>query len=475
MPQHFGAGLPDLDGHRIEPGICGMKGLTKILILVMIAAVPSLAAAGELRGTLIDAVTGKPIADAQIRAGAPGIDLRTMTDADGVFILELPAPPPTSLRLQVDAAGYQPLDLKLTDLEHTRFLDLKAQPLFAGEVEVTGLRANIGETPVTVTNVERDEIERRYWAQDVPIFLSTVPGFYAYNDSGNGIGYSYFFLRSFDMRRTAVSLNGVPLNDAHSHGLFFIDLADFLSTTGSVQVQRGVGTTLYGGSAIGGSVDLETRTPLTERRLRVETLYGAYDTSRLTIEYDTGLIDDHWAASFRYSKVRSDGYRDQSWVDMWNYYAAVERYGPRSTLRLLLFGGPEETHLAFEGIPRAYLDGEITGDRLVDRRHNPLAYPREIDSFFQPHYQLLHSYQLTENLVLQNTLFSFQGDGYFQQFKEDRWFPEYDLTPFPGPDGELIHTTDLVRRREIDEWDGGWIPSVEWRHGGDRGSFRAAE
>ncbi len=472
MPQHFGAGLPDLDGRRIEPGICGMKGLTKILILVMIAAVPSLAAAGELRGTLIDAVTGNPIADAQIRAGAPGIDLRTVTDADGAFILELPVPPPASLRLQVVAAGYQSLDLKLADLERLPVLSLEAQPLFAGEVEVTGLRANIGETPVTVTNVERDEIERRYWAQDVPIFLSTVPGFYAYNDSGNGIGYSYFFLRGFDMRRTAVSINGVPLNDAHSHGLFFIDLADFLATTGDIQVQRGVGTTLYGGSAIGGSIDLRTREPANSRRFRVVALGGAYNTSRFTFEYDTGLVDDRWAATFRYSKVSSDGYRDQSWTEMWNYSGSIVRYGEKTTLRLNLFGGPEETHLAFEGITRAYLDGEITGDVRHDRRHNPLEYPGEIDEFFQPHYQLIHSWQVNDDLVFQNTLFYFTGDGYFQQFKEDRWFPEYGLTPFPGPDGEIIDTTDLVRRREVDEWDGGWIPNLEWHHGGGRGALQ---
>ena len=447
--------------------------LKQVLLVVLIAAIPSMAAASEVRGALVDAVTGRPVAGAQIHCGGHGIDLQTSTGADGGFVLELPAPPPTSLRLQVDATGYLPLDLNLTDLEHTRFLSLKAQPLFAGEIEVTGLRAKAGETPVTVTNVERDEIERRYWAQDVPIFLSPVPGFYAYNDSGNGIGYSYFFLRGFDMRRTAVSINGVPLNDAASHGLFFIDLADFLATAGDIQVQRGVGTSLYGGSAIGGSIDLQTREPAGSRQLRVVALGGAYDTSRFTFEYDTGLLADRWAATLRYSRVTSDGYRDQSWAEMWNYSGSLVRYGEKTTVRLDLFGGPEETHLAFEGIPRAYLDGEISGDMRRDRRYNPLEYPGEIDHFFQPHYQLVHSWQVSDAVVLQNTLYYFAGDGYFQQFKEDRWFPEYGLTPFPGPDGEIVDTTDLVRRREVDEWDGGWIPNLEWRHGGGRGALQA--
>jgi len=441
----------------------------KIFLTVCIAAMSTAATAFELRGRLTDAGTNHPIAGADIQVTAARLDLRTTTDDGGEFRLTLPDPPPAGLNIRVAAPGFQPLDIEVADVLDTSSLDLRAQPLFTAEVEVTGLRAEAGETPVTVTNVGREEIEQRYWAQDVPVFLSPVPGFYAYNDSGNGIGYSYFFLRSFDMRRTAVSLNGVPINDAHSHGLFFIDLADFLATTDTIQVQRGVGTTLYGGSAIGGSIDVQTSQPAADRRLRLVTLGGSYGTSRLSLSYDTGLVDDRWAATFRYSKVSSDGYRDQSWAEMWNYYFSLVRYGPRTTLHVNLFGGPEDTHLAYEGISKAYLDGDVTGNRLNDRRYNPLEYENEIDSFFQPHYQVIHNWQIDEGLVLQNTFFCFTGDGYFQQYKTDAWFPEYGLQPFPGTGGEVVETTDLIRRREVDEWDGGWIPNLEWRHGGGRG------
>jgi iron complex outermembrane receptor protein len=449
-----------------------MNLFKKTLLFAIVAVCPRASLAAELPGTLVETGTGAPIAGATIRATAPGIDARTTTDNQGAFQLTLPEPPPSTLRITVTASGYLPLDLELSDLASMRSLTLSTRSVFAGEIEVTGLRATAGETPVTVTNVGAEEIERRYWSQDVPIFLSPVPGFYAYSDSGNGIGYSYFFLRGFDMRRTAVSVNGVPLNDAHSHGLFFIDLADLLSTTEDIQVQRGVGTTLYGGSAIGGSIDLRTSTPAATRNLRLVALGGSYDTYRLTLDYETGLIDNRWAASFRYSKVRSEGYRDQSWANMWNYYASLVRYGEKTTVHLNLFGGPEETHLAFEGIPKAYLDGEVTGNVLADRRYNPLEYPNEIDTFFQPHFQLIHDWQVTKSLVFRNTLFFFTGDGYFQQFKKDRWFPEYGFEPFPGPDGEPITTTDLVRRREVDEWDGGWIPNLEVRHGGGRGDLQ---
>jgi len=451
-----------------------MSVFRSIVIVVALAASSSLGLAAELRGSLVDKLTGRPIPDAEVLATGDGLNLESRTDGKGVFSLGLPDPPPNTIRIRVIAGGYDTLDLNLTDVAHSRGLSLQATPVvFRGEVEVTGLHATIGETPVTVTNIGKEEIDRRYWAQDVPVFLETTPGFYAYNDSGNGIGYSYFFLRSFDMRRTAVSLNGVPLNDAHSHGVFFIDLADLLSTTDEIQVQRGVGTNLYGGSAIGGSVDIQSRQPLTERRLRVTMLGGSFGTERLTIEFDSGLIDDRWATTARYSRVRTDGYRDQSWSEMWNYSLSVVRYGKKTNLRVNLFGGPEETHLAYEGISKAYLDGEVTGDRLVDRRFNPLSYPNEIDTFFQPHYQLIHNWQMNPDLAWRNTFYLFQGEGYFQQFKQDRWMPEYGLEPIELPGGTVIDTTDLVRRREVDEWDAGWIPNLEWSHGDGRGSLQA--
>jgi len=445
-----------------------------IVAATTIATVASVAGAADLQGILIDKLTKEPIAGAVLSASAGELRIDGSTDAEGRFSLEVPDPPPFSIRLRVTAPGFKPLDLNITDVANTQMLSLQAEPaVFQGEVSVTGMRATIGETPVTVTKIGREEIERDYWAQDVPILLEKTPGFYAYNDSGNGIGYSYFFLRGFDMRRTAINLNGVPLNDAHSHGVFFIDLADFLSTTDEIQVQRGVGTNLYGGSAIGGSVDIQSRQPLPERRLHLAMLGGSYGTSRLTLEFDSGLINDTWATTARYSRVQSDGYRELSWSEMWNYYLSVVRYGEKTSLRINLFGGPEETHLAYEGVSRAYLDGEITGDARHDRRYNPLNYEYEVDNFFQPHYQLIHSWQINPDLAWQNTLYLFEGDGYFQQFKEDRWMPEYGLDPIDLPDGSVIDTTDLVRRREVDEWDAGWIPNLEWSHGNGRGSLQA--
>ncbi len=442
-----------------------------ILALLLVMPMSALALAAELSGHVVGTAQA-PLHGVVVVVATARTTIRTTTDATGAFSVELPGPPPDRVDVTVSAEGYRRFAVTVHDLTVPLVVALEPSGVFSEQVEVTATRARAGETPVTFTNVGRKEIERGYWGQDVPIFLSQVPGFYAYNDNGNGIGYSYFTLRGFSMARVGVTLNGVPLNDAEEHGVFFIDLADFLSTTGDIQVQRGVGTSLYGTNTIGGSVDLQTRHPLSERRLRMSGTLGSWDTRMATVEYDTGLLDGGWAATFRWTRVDTNGYRDQSWVNMWNYYMDIEHYGERSNLRLVLFGGPEETHLAYDGVSRAYLEGEVTDDRRRDRRFNPLEYPGQIDHFFQPHEQLIHTWQLSDDLTLENTLFYFQGDGYYDQFKSGADFLQYDLQPFTGPDGDVVDSTDLVRRRSVQESDGGWIGQLRWSHDGGRGTLQ---
>lgn len=52
-----------------------------------------------------------------------------------------------------------------------------------------------------------------------------------------------------------------------------------------------------------------------------------------------------------------------------------------------------KNHLAYTGVDKAYLDGEVTGDKLKDRKYNYLTYPDETDNYFQPHYELVYNFQ----------------------------------------------------------------------------------
>jgi len=424
-----------------------------ILAPFVFLAAATVATAAVVRGKVVDAATGKPLAQARIEALAT--HAATATDQAGEFAVEVGL---GSAEIVVSHPGYQVTRLTAAAAPGGEVV-VHLEPVIsvADRVEVTAARAREGTDPVSFTNLPQERIQETYWAQDPAILLSeTAPGYFAYNDSGNGIGYSYFWIRGFNQAQTRVSLNGVPLNDASDGELYFIDLADFLATAGDVQIQRGV----FGLSGIGGTVDITTAPPALTPSFTATSGFGSYNTKRLATRWDSGLVDGTWAVTARYSKITTDGYRDQSWVDMWNYYLCLSHFGERSRWRLVLFGGPEQTHLAYEGVPRSVLDGGLTGSADRDRRFNPLTYPGEQDNFTQPHYQLLHDLAISPWTQLSEAFFVFTGSGYYTEHKTDEPLSFYDLPPVSLPDGTVVTNSDLVRHRQIDEWDAGWVPTL---------------
>ena len=125
-------------------------------------------------------------------------------------------------------------------------------------IEVNALLGVERETPITFQNITRDKIEERFWMQDLPMFLNGSTSVNAYSESGASVGYSYFSIRGFDQRRISILMNGVPQNDAEDHQVYWVDLADITSSIENIQIQRGIGTALYGTSGIGGVVNLQT-------------------------------------------------------------------------------------------------------------------------------------------------------------------------------------------------------------------------
>lgn len=427
---------------------------TLLLFLPGVAA----AAGWTVSGTVRDAATGQVLPGAVVRVVETGQTAEV--DAEGVFSLEVPAR--DAVTVAVTRSGYEVVRQRVTPGDKPLVFAIAPMASFADRIEVTATRAREGTDPASFTNLSQERVEEAYWGQDPAMLLAeTVPGFYATNDSGNGIGYSYFTVRGFGQARTRVTLNGAPLNDAESGELFFIDLADFLATGGDIQLRRGV----YGLSGVGGALDITTAAAAAEASFRLHAGFGGFGTRRFSARFDSGLINGTWALTARYSKVQTDGYRNQSWVDQWNTFISLTRFGNHSRLRLVLFGGPERTHLAYAGVSRRVLEGGLTGDTDRDRRFNPLAFPGEIDQFTQPHYQLVHEVSLGSGTELSQTLFAFSGEGFYDELKTHRNLAEYNLPPISRPDGTVITSTNLVRRRNVDEWDWGWTPTLTHARG----------
>jgi len=343
--------------------------------------------------------------------------------------------------------------------------------------------------PVARTILRREELQRANWGQDTPMALAALPGTYAYADAGAGIGYSYLSIRGFPQRRISVLVNGVPLNDPQSHEVYWIDHPDLLASASEVQVQRGVGSALYGAASVGGSVSIETSPFTDEPRTAATVAYGSFETKRLSLETNSGRLPGDWWLYGRYSRIETFGYRERSWSKLWSYALSARRAAGRHAVRVNLYGGPEETHLAYLGVSRDHLEGRVTGDRDRDRRFNPITYENERDRFFEPHYELIHTWAPREGLALTQTLFYFEGKGAYEERRFGEDLAGYRLSPWTTTDSTLappdyyrrdaggalvvdgqgrytVERSDLVRRRTAENWHGGWVPRVRLAHPG---------
>jgi Na+/proline symporter len=358
------------------------------------------------------------------------------------------------------------------------------------EVVVSTARADQG-APIARSSLDRAALERRNWGQDTPMALATLPGVYAYSDAGSGIGYSYLSIRGFPQRRISVLINGVPLNDPESHEVYWIDHPDLLASTSDLQLQRGVGSALYGAASLGGSVNLETASFGEAPRATAVYAYGSYDTRRLMVELDPGPLAGGWNVYGRYSRITSDGYRDRSDTELWSYAFSARKVTDRHSLRLNLYGGPETTHLAYLGVSSDYLNGLVTGDADRDRRFNPLEFAGERDHFYEPHFEIVHTWAPSSRLTFSHTLFYFHGEGYYDEQRFAERLADYRISPWQTLDPTLfgadsltyyandgttltrdaqgrvtVEGFDAVRRRWVENRHAGWIPRVRIVHAG---------
>ncbi|HRU22870.1 MAG TPA: TonB-dependent receptor [Candidatus Latescibacteria bacterium] len=450
-------------------------------------AAPLIAHAATLSGVVIDAETGAPVTAAVIHLD--NTPHGTLTDQNGAFTLNgLPA---GRHIVTVGLIGYRLHKQRVTLGDEPVSLSIALHPeVLPGQtVLVTASRVKDREAPVTFTNLPREEIARTYSVQDVPVLLQSLPSVHAYSDAGNGVGYSYLSVRGFGQKRVNVLINGIPQNGPTSHEVYWVDLPDVLSNVQDIQVQRGVGSSLYGSSAIGGSINVITTNFNPERSVTAFAGAGSYGTRKLSVAFNSGLVDDSYAMYGRFSRITSDGYRQQSWSDLWSYFLGVRRFDPSMTTTLLVYGGPERTHLAYNGVTRAYLDGTVSGDARADRRYNPLTYENEIDTFNQPHYELHHDWQIAPALRLNTTLYAITGEGYYDQFRKARSLEEFRLPTFRVKDPSLyplswytrnadgtpradangdytITKSDLTRRRNVENREYGVLPRMAWEHHG---------
>lgn len=353
---------------------------------------------------------------------------------------------PGTVRLRLSFIGYEAVDtlLHLHDGDNRYDHAMRASAVRLREAEVSVLRAG-DRAPFARTVVTREEIQRINTGVDLPYLLELQPGVVSTSDGGTGIGYTYIRIRGTDGTRTNITLNGVPFNDPESQGAFLVNLPDLASSAEDIEIQRGVGTSTNGPAAFGASINLRTTAVKRDAWGLVGVSGGSYNTQRYSVSAGTGLLGAGEGSKFsldmRLASITTDGYVDRASADLKSYFLQGAWVGASRSLRFITFRGKERTYQAWAGVDPAILD--------TNRTFNPYTYENEVDDYDQTHYQLLFDQRIGSSTNLNITLFRVLGQGYFEQYREADHLSTYGI-PSAVIDGDTILTTDLIRRRWLD-------------------------
>ena len=258
--------------------------------------------------------------------------------------------------------------------------------------------------------------------------------------------------RGSDANRINVTINGIPLNDSESQGVWWVNMPDFTSSVSNIQIQRGVGTSKNGGSAFGASVNLQTNGLIKNKYFNTSNTLGSFNTIKNNIEFGTGLLENNLSFDGRVSRISSDGYIDRSSSDLKSFYLSGGYYGKSSTIKAIAFRGHERTYQAWYGVPKTYLN--------INRTFNPYNYENEVDNYGQTHFQLHYNEQINSKTFLNLATHYTKGGGYYEQYKGSEYNSlinfgaEATLADYGISDtiinGDTISTTNLVRRKWLD-------------------------
>jgi iron complex outermembrane receptor protein len=317
---------------------------------------------------------------------------------------------------------------------------MEVNPVLQDEVIISATRVD-DRSPSTFENIKKNDIDKMNLAQDLPVLIDESPSVVTTSDAGAGVGYTGLRIRGSDITRINVTINGIPVNDAESQGVFWVNMPDLSSSVDNIQIQRGVGTSTNGSAAFGASINIQTLKLNPEPYAEISTSYGSFNTLKTTVMGGTGLIDGKWSFDGRLSRITSDGYIERAKSNLKSFYVSGAYYGKKSILKLIVFSGKEKTYQAWQGVPKDSLN--------TNRRYNPFTYENQTDNYQQDNYQLLYSYEFNKKWNLNAALHYTYGRGYYEEYKEGANYSSYGFGDvYLGND--TIKSTDLVRQKWLD-------------------------
>lgn len=322
------------------------------------------------------------------------------------------------------------------------------------------------------------ELARVNLGQDFTVLMGNTPSAITTSDAGAGVGYTGIRIRGSDATRINVTINGIPINDAESHGVFWVNMPDLASSTSSVQIQRGAGSSTIGSGAFGANINIQNQSQSPKPFVQIQQSMGSFNTYKSSLQFGTGALGK-LNFSGRLSKINSDGYIDRASSDLKAFQFNLSYTSKKWSIHVITFGGQEKTYQSWYGTPesrikndtaemnryadRNYLSG-AERDNLLNsgRTYNYYQYQNQTDNYGQYHYQLHLFKKLSETVHLNSSFFTSTGKGFFEEFKNDASFNQYGVANFVNGSDTLTNT-NLVRQRWLDNIYYGNFSSLNYK------------
>ena len=390
-------------------------------LLVAVLSVFSAAAFAQttVRGQLVDSETGEPLVGAAVMV--EGTTQGSVTDIDGYFKQSVAS----NATLLFKYVGYK--DQKKKIAQKGASVDLGAiqmepDAVMLKDVVITSSVAVARKTPVAVSTITPVFIEEKLGTQEFPEVLKSTPGVYVTKDGG-GYGDAQTRVRGFDSENVAMMINGVPMNGMENQKVYWSNWAGLADVTSSMQVQRGLGASKVSSPAVGGSINVITKSTDAKKGGFISYGMGNDGYNKILFSVSSGLSKDGWAFTLLGGKTWGDGYIQGTDFEGYNYFASLsKRFNDNHQLTLSAFGAPQwhnqrnyNNALTIKEWQRVQ---QFMGEKSA-YRYNPTfgyrkgqAFNSNRNAYHKPQISLNHLWQIDHKSSLSTALYASIGRGY---------------------------------------------------------------
>ena len=398
------------------------KHLIQFLLVALLSVFSTAAwAQTTVHGQLVDSETGEPLVGAAVMV--EGTTQGSTTDIDGYFKQSVAS----NATLLFKYIGYKDLKKKITQKGASVELGtIKMEPdaVMLADVTITSSVAVARKTPVAVSTLDPVFIEEKLGAQEFPEVLKSTPGVYATKDGG-GFGDSKVNVRGFKSENVAMMVNGVPMNGMENQKVYWSNWSGLSDVTRSMQVQRGLGASKVASPAVGGSINIITKSTDAKKGGFVSYGMGNDGYNKILFGISSGLSKDGWAFTLLGGKDWRDGYIQGTESEGYTWFASIaKRFNENHQLTLTAFGAPQwhnqrsnQNGLSVKEWQRVkqYMgdDSPYKYNSTFGYR-NGQSYNSSRNSYHKPQISLNHLWQIDRKSSLSTAVYVSigRGDGY---------------------------------------------------------------